>query len=365
MINIKTDSRKVKKGDIFVALPGINSNGNEYIDKAIENGASTIVCETGEYKVETIHTDNPRNYLLNYLKEHYQSIMNKMMFVGITGTNGKTTSSFLLSELCNRLGKKSAYIGTIGFYIGNEKRRNLNNTTPDICDLYELFIEACEENCECIVLEVSSQGLSYGRLDGISFDVGVFTNLTQDHLDYHKTMENYALAKQKLFYNIKENGFALINSDDSYKDYYLLDGNKNITYGFFSGDYRVIDYEMTHLGMIFTYVHNDEEVAIKTNLTGKYNISNLLTSIIILEQIGYKSEEIKKEVLHLESPSGRMEMIPYRESLIVIDYAHTPDAMTKIISTMKEDTNNSFYSWNIIVCRYYKRYERRTRKYEL
>ncbi len=343
MINIKTDSRKIKPGDTFVALKGINSNGETYIEQAIQNGASKIVCEHGEYSVQTEHVIDTRAYVTNYLKQEYSHYLKEMTLIGITGTNGKTTSAYLLSELLNRLGKKSAYIGTIGFYIGETKKEALNNTTPDICDLYELLLQAYEEECECVVLEVSSQGLSYGRLEGISFDIAIFTNLTQDHLDYHKTMENYALAKQKLFIDLKKDGLAIINYDDSYKNYFLLEQNRNITYGFDGGDYQVTNFKMNHLGMTFTYQHQNQKTQIKTNLIGKYNISNLLSCIIVLEQIGFSVEQIKQSVAYLNSPSGRMEMITYHDNLIVIDYAHTPDAMEKLISTIKEATSGNVY----------------------
>jgi len=341
MITIKTDSRKVKKGDTFVALKGINSNGDIYIEKAIENGASKIVCEKGSYSVETLNVDDPREYLLKELERMYHSYLEEMTIIGITGTNGKTTSAYLLSELLNRSGNKSAYIGTIGFYIGMERKAILNNTTPDICDLYELLLDAYDEDCKYVVLEVSSQGLSYGRLEGVPFDCAIFTNLTQDHLDYHKTMENYALAKQKLFEYLPKNGLAIINDDDAYKEYYLLPKNHNITYGFDGGDYRILDFNLNISGTVFRYKYKETISEIKTNLIGKYNIYNLLTALIVLEQLKIKID--RSFLSQLESPDGRMEMVNYHNNLIVIDYAHTPDAMEKIIGTVKDATKGNVY----------------------
>lgn len=341
MITIKTDSRKVKKGDTFVALKGINSNGDIYIEKAIENGASKIVCEKGSYSVETLNVDDPREYLLKELERMYHSYLEEMTIIGITGTNGKTTSAYLLSELLNRSGNKSAYIGTIGFYIGMERKAILNNTTPDICDLYELLLDAYDENCKYVVLEVSSQGLSYGRLERVPFDCAIFTNLTQDHLDYHKTMENYALAKQKLFEYLPKNGLAIINDDDAYKEYYLLPKNHNITYGFDGGDYRILDFNLNISGTVFRYEYKETISEIKTNLIGKYNIYNLLTALIVLEQLKIKID--RSFLSQLESPDGRMEMVNYHNNLIVIDYAHTPDAMEKIIGTVKDATKGNVY----------------------
>ncbi|MCI9233535.1 MAG: UDP-N-acetylmuramoyl-L-alanyl-D-glutamate--2,6-diaminopimelate ligase [Bacilli bacterium] len=341
MITIKTDSRKVKQGDTFVALKGINSNGDIYIEKAIENGASKIVCEKGSYSVDTLNVDDPREYLLNELKKEYNEYLKKMTIIGITGTNGKTTSAYLLSELLNRSGNKAAYIGTIGFFVGMKRMAILNNTTPDVCDLYELLLEAYEENCEYVILEVSSQGLSYGRLEGIPFDGAIFTNLTQDHLDYHKTMENYALAKQKLFQYLPFNGMAIVNYDDAYKEYYLMTKNRNITYGFNGGDYHILDFHIDLSGTTFRYKYNDCVSEITTNLIGKYNIYNLLVALIVLEQLKIRIDP--NLLLQLENPSGRMEMINYKTNLIVIDYAHTADAMEKIISTIKVATTGDVY----------------------
>ena len=231
MINIKADSRKVIPGDTFIALRGVSSDGHNYIEKAIANGATKIIAEEGSYAVETVVVPDTREYLVNYLKKNYNKYLEKMKIIGITGTNGKTTSAFLIYRALNILGMKCAYIGTLGFYIEN-KVNNLDNTTPDTLDLYNMMITAYEKECEYVVLEVSSQGLGYNRVEGFLFDYAIFTNLTQDHLDYHKTMENYALAKQQLFKKIKPTGKAIINYDDEYKNYYLLEGNNNITYGF-------------------------------------------------------------------------------------------------------------------------------------
>ena len=194
MINIKSDSRKINKGDIFVAIDGISSNGSDYIESAIKNGASKIVTKEGSFSVETINVDNPKEYLTNYLKDNYNKYLDEMTIIGITGTNGKKTSAYLIYQALNLLGKRCAYIGTIGFYM-EDKVCNLPNTSVDTCDIYDMLIKCYHDDYKCVIMEVSSQGLSYNRFDGLSFDYAIFTNLTRDHLDYHKTMENYVLAK--------------------------------------------------------------------------------------------------------------------------------------------------------------------------
>ena len=169
MINIKSDSRKVLPGDKFIALRGISSDGHDYIDRAIEMGASEIIAEEGEYSVKTTIVNDTRKYLNEYLNDKYHYIIDDMVLIGYTGTNGKTTCAYLTYEALNKLGYKCAYIGTIGFYL-DKKVRDLPNTSPDICDMYEMIIEAYEKGYKYIAIETSSQGISYGRIETLEFD---------------------------------------------------------------------------------------------------------------------------------------------------------------------------------------------------
>ena len=215
MINIKADSRKIKEGDIFIALRGFSSDGHEYIDKAISMGASKlIVMDEGDYSIPYEVVPDTRVYLTNYLKDNYGKYLDEMNIVGITGTNGKTTSAYLLYDALNKLGIKCGYIGTVGFYLKQGKVCDLPNTSPDICDLYEMIIDAYDSGYRNMVIEASSQGLVRGRLDKIPFSYAVFSNLTQDHLDEHKTMDNYAKAKRMLFDLLKEDVISILNYDD-------------------------------------------------------------------------------------------------------------------------------------------------------
>ena len=330
MINIKSDSRKIKKGDIFVAIDGISSNGSDYIESAIKNGASKIVTKEGSFSVETINVDNPKEYLTNYLKDNYNKYLDEMTIIGITGTNGKTTSAYLIYQALNLLGKRCAYIGTIGFYM-EDKVCNLPNTSVDTCDIYDMLIKCYHDDYKCVIMEVSSQGLSYNRFDGLSFDYAIFTNLTRDHLDYHKTMENYVLAKQKLFKKLKSNGIGIINNDDDYKDYFIT--NNSVSYGFNDSDYKVIDYKLlSHKTTIFIE-HNKQVYEYNSSLIGKYNIYNMLSCIVLLNKLGYGLDQIKQVISKLKNPDGRMDVIKYNNNSIVIDYAHTPDAMENIYKT--------------------------------
>ena len=330
-MNIKIDSRKVNKGDTFIALRGINNDGHKYVMDAIKNGATTVIVEEGEYSVNTVLVKDTNKYLKEYLENNYYDKISKLKLIGMTGTNGKTTTCYLIYQALNKLDKKCAYIGTLGFYLIDEKRI-LNNTTPNIYELYEMLLEAVDKNYEYVVMEVSSQGLAMGRVDTLIFDYVIFSNLTQDHLDYHSTIDNYVLEKQKLFLKTN-NSFAIINNDDKYKDYFILD-NKNITYGKTSNDYKIGNIISTIKGSSFKL--NDEEYF--TKLIGEYNIYNITVVIVLLKLL--EIDNIKEIIEELDTPNGRMDIINYKDNTVVIDYAHTPDAVEKIITNVKKLPHN-------------------------
>lgn len=334
-MNIKDDSRKIEVGDIFVDL----SNNSKYVLDAIEKGAKKVIVSSGSYEVETIVVPDTKDYLINHLKNNYYEQIKNLKLIGITGTNGKTTTAYLTWQALNKLGHKCAYIGTIGFYI-EDKIKDLSNTTPDICSMYEMLIKCIKESCEYVVMEVSSHALDLRRVEGLSFDYGVFTNLTEDHMDYHKTMENYALAKQKLFGMLKENGKGIINVDDKYHRYFLKDGY--ITYGFNKSDFQILDYSIKD-SSVFTLNINNIEHKFETKLLGKYNIYNITSVISILYNLNIDIEIIKYVVSLLNPPVGRMEVINYNTNKIIIDYAHTPDALENIITAVKSFTQGKIY----------------------
>lgn len=333
-MNIKYNSKKIQKGDTFIALK-TNNDGHKYINDAIKNGATKVVAEYGSYPVETLLVDNTKEYLVKYLYENYYQEIKDLKLIGITGTNGKTTTCMLLYNMLNMLGRKTAYIGTNGFYI-NKFIKELPNTTPEILDIYELLIEAKKEGCEFVCIEASSHGLAQNRLENLKFDYAIFTNLTHEHLGYHKTMKNYALAKQKLFTMLRNNKYAIINNDDNYKNYFILKENNNITYSLNNGNYYVKEYKITTQNNIFTVVNNNKEYTFTTKLLGKHNIYNSLASIIVLNKIGYSFEEINNVLTIVSGPKGRMENISYYNNNIIIDYAHTPDGIANVLNTAKE-----------------------------
>lgn len=336
MLNIKDDSRKVKKGDTFIALKKMN-DGHNYVKEAILNGAERVIVEHGLYDVDTIIVKDTHQYLVEYLYNNYYDKISHLKLIGMTGTNGKTTTCFLLYQALNKANIKTAYIGTIGFYL-DKKIKDLNNTTPDILELYELLLECVSNDIEYVVMEVSSQALDMHRLDGIEFEFGIFSNITQDHLDYHKSMENYIQAKRKLFEHVKNKTF--VNIDDDYSNYFMKDNT--ITYGINKSKYQLSDYSINLDGSMFKV----NEKCYKTRLIGKHNLYNVLVVIAVLSELNI--ENIDNIVKGLISPKGRMDVVKKDDNLIIVDYAHTPDAVSKIISSVKELNPNNIIT--IIGC---------------
>ena len=330
-MNLKIDSRKVKPGDTFIAIKELNGDGHNYVNDAIENGATTVIVEKGSYNVNTIVVSDTKKYLKEYLENNYYDEIKKLKLIGMTGTNGKTTTCYLIYQALNKLNKKCAYIGTLGFYLIDEKR-TLNNTTPNLYEMYNMLLECVSKEYEYVVMEVSSQGISMGRVDTLIFDYVIFSNLTQDHLDYHGTLENYVLEKQKLF-KMTNNSFAIINNDDKYKDYFILD-NKNITYGKNDSDYNIKDINSNIDGS--TFYLNDEKYF--TKLIGEYNVYNITIVTILLKLLNV--DNIADTIRNLESPTGRMEIIKKDSNTIIVDYAHTPDAVEKIITNVSKLNHN-------------------------
>lgn len=347
MLNIKTNSKKIEKGDTFVAIKGQNFDGHDYIEDAINNGAETIICEKGNYSVKTVVVKNTRVFLKEYLYTNYYEKIKDIKLIGITGTNGKTTSCYLLYQALNKLNIKTAYIGTIGFYI-EDKIIELERTTPELIDIYDMLLLCREKNIEYVVMEVSSHALDLERVDTLNFDYGIFTNLTRDHLDFHESFENYAKAKSKLFKKVKNNGYGIINVDDKNYKNIINDDTNNIYYGFNKSDFKIINYKYKDFKMFFNVSINGQKYEFETNLLGKYNIYNLMSVIIVLTKIDIHIEKIKDIISDLEYPKGRMDTIKHNNSLIIIDYAHTPDAVFNVISCVKEYTKGKIYS--IIGC---------------
>lgn len=343
MIEFETDSRKVQPGQTFVAIKGFTVDGHDYINSAIEKGATKVVVEHDvDVNIEKEIVPSTKEFIKNALVEKYSEGLKDLTILGVTGTNGKTTTCYLTYQMLNKLGIKCAYLGTIGFYYDDVKIE-LPNTTPEILTIYKLLYEAKEHGCTHIVMEVSSQSLEEERVAGLNFKSIAFTNLTQDHLDYHKSMENYLNAKLKIFNYLDKNGSVIINIDDEYGKYFMKDGYRIITLGYKdNADIRINSAKYTPTYTIINFKCADKSVndEVKTNLTSKFNVYNYLTCYALLKSIDINEGRIINRTCDIYPPKGRCEIIEVNDGVAVVDYAHTPDAVEKVINSFLELKTN-------------------------
>lgn len=337
MIKYETNSKLVKPGQIFVAICGHTVDGHDYIEEAIKNGAESLVVmhdvsSSIPYKI----VDDTEQFLIEEIPKLYKEELKKLKIIGITGTNGKTTSAYLTYQMLLKLGKKASYLGTIGYFT-KDKEITLNNTTPDIITLYKLLLDAINDNIEYFVMEVSSHSISLKRIEGLKFEVCAFTNLTQDHLDFYKTIDNYLKAKLKILDYLDDDKYILLNSDDENSKYFMNHLCK--TYGI-NGDYKIINYISHPDKTEITFSYDNKTYNVITNLTSKFNVYNYLTMLSILNSIGFSIDNILENTKDIYPPKGRCETYKVKNGYAVIDYAHTPDAVLKVISAYNELKKN-------------------------
>lgn len=336
MFKYETNSRLIKPGQTFVAIKGYTVDGHDYIEDAIKNGATAVIAQK-EVKCDVPVTvvENSAEYYQKLLVKEYKDEFKDLKLIGITGTNGKTTSAYLTYQMLLDLGKKAAYIGTIGFMCG-DYFKELPNTSPEILTTYKLLEKAKEMECEYVVMEVSNFALDQKRIEGLEFVAGAFTNLTEDHLDYHKTMENYLKAKLLLTDYIKNDGVLLVNKDDEASKKFIERFKNTKTFGYGNADYDILsdDIYPDHTDIIFKV--NEKEYKVATNLTSKFNVYNYFTMFSILHELGFKINELIEETKYLKAPKGRCETYKVKDGFAVVDYAHTPDAVLKTVTAYKE-----------------------------
>lgn len=337
MIKYETNSKLVKPGQIFVAICGHTVDGHDYIDEAIKNGAESLVVmhevnSSIPYKI----VDDTEKFLIEEIPKLYKEELKKLKIIGITGTNGKTTSAYLTYQMLLKLGKKASYLGTIGYFT-KDKEITLNNTTPDIITLYKLLLDAIADNIEYFVMEVSSHSISLKRIEGLKFEVCAFTNLTQDHLDFYKTIDNYLKAKLEILDYLDNDKYILLNSDDENSRYFMNHLYK--TYGI-NGDYKIINYISHPDKTEITFSYDNITYNVTTNLTSKFNVYNYLTMLSMLNSIGFSIDSIIENTKYIYPPKGRCETYKVKNGYAVIDYAHTPDAVLKVISAYNELKKN-------------------------
>lgn len=346
------DHRKIEEGDLFIAIVGTKVNGHKFVNDAIKNGAKAVIIteniENNFNEITVIKVEDGRKALAVISSNYYGNPSSKLKLIGITGTNGKTTSTFMVKSILESKGYKVGLIGTIANYIGY-KKINSSHTTPESLELHKLFKDMLDEGIEYCIMEVSSHSLSLDRVYGINFEYGIFTNLTRDHLDFHKTFEEYFKAKYKLFEMSKN---VIINIDDMYgeKIVELLKEDRNkkvITYSIDNNaDYRAYDEKIFSKGVEFKVLNENLKENLYCSLPGRYNIYNSLGAIIVSLEEGVQLEDIKKSLSNVMVP-GRCEIVSKNKNLdfdIIVDYAHTPDGLQNILSTAREFTNGRLIS---------------------
>ncbi len=337
-MNYEVDSRKVKKGQIFVAIKGHTVDGHDYILDAVKNGASKVIAEKEmECPVPLEVVPSSEEFLKNALKKEYVDQINTLKIIGITGTNGKTTTAYLTYQFLNEFKEKTAYMGTIGFKMPGEEIET-ENTTPDILTIYGLLLHALDKGCKTVVMEVSSHALAYERIYGLHIDIAAFTNLTEDHLDYHKTMKNYLNTKLEIIDYLSKDGKLIVNGDDEASKAFVKKYGKGIILGYNNEkyDYNIKNAEINPAETNIDFTYKNKDYNVTTNLTSKFNVYNYITALAILHAHGYKIDEIIEKTKYIKAPKGRCETHKVNKGYAVIDYAHTPDAVEKVITAYNE-----------------------------
>ncbi|ABB15729.1 UDP-N-acetylmuramoyl-L-alanyl-D-glutamate--2,6-diaminopimelate ligase [Carboxydothermus hydrogenoformans] len=342
---IEQDSRQVKPGNIFVAIKGFTADGHDFIEKVIEKKPALIVAEEerpGIFGVNHLLVKDSRQALALLARTFYGNPTEKISVIGVTGTNGKTTVTHLVTSLLESFGYKTGLIGTIYNRIG-DKILPVTNTTPDALSLQRLFAEMVKSEVSHVAMEVSSHALVQKRVLGIDFKTGVFTNLTQDHLDFHESMENYFNAKKELFKILAEQKAlpGVINKDDFYGQRILKEvAHPFVTYGIKEqADITAKNVELTNSGTAFTLCYQEEEYPVKVKLLGLFNVYNILAAVGTLLTLGFSLPDIVKNLPLLNPVPGRFELIDEGQDFaVIVDYAHTPDGLENILKSARAIT---------------------------
>ncbi|MFN3427649.1 MAG: UDP-N-acetylmuramoyl-L-alanyl-D-glutamate--2,6-diaminopimelate ligase [Candidatus Thermochlorobacter sp.] len=353
--SVAYDSRKVKNGTLFVAIKGFKTDGHLFIDKAVQGGASVVVCEElPTQRAATcvyLRVESSRKALARLAKAFYSNASDKLTIIGVTGTNGKTTTTFLIKSILDANGIKSGLIGTIEYQIGNHVIE-AERTTPEALELHEFFDKMINAGCTHCVMEVSSHSLALHRTDGIRFQVGVFTNLSRDHLDFHGTVENYFNAKKILFDRLDAQATAVTNWDDPYGKRIVSDCRATImTYSVSSeerhsmpshGDSdeitlcaKVLRYELSATSVMLTV--GGETHIHAFGLIGKFNLYNILAAYGAAAALGLSHNAIVHGISKCKGVRGRMEQIWSKDHrCAIVDYAHSPDALENVMRAIRE-----------------------------
>lgn len=348
----QVDSRKVQPGDLFVAMPGAQGHGAQFIDQAIANGAQAILTDWHDlaevsvpiYRSSSIYEDFHRVCQFFYGRPDDFATC-----IAVTGTNGKTSVTYFLETLCRMKKQKTAVLGTINYRIGDLVLQSEQQTTPSAIDLYDLFATMKRDNVEVLLCEASSHGLAQGRLDSGWFDVAIFTNLTHDHLDYHGSLDEYLKAKKTLFDGLLATSLAVINGESDYADRMVADCAASVVrYGFSpSMDVRCLSWDAHQMVVQFDA---GTPVELCHHLVGQHNIENALAVLAVAHAWGCDAKDMQ---VFLDQPlvvPGRLELYNVRERRVYIDYAHTPDALERVLKTLRNECAVEQKLWVVFGC---------------
>ena len=345
---ITYDSRRVTPGMVFVAIPGQHVDGHEFIGTAVERGASAVICERSKLipgRITKIQVADVREAMACAARTYYQHPSSKLKVIGVTGTNGKTTVAFMIKAILEAADIKTGLMGTVRYEIG-DRVIPAQRTTPESIEVQQMMAQMLKADCQACVMEVSSHALDQKRVHGVEFDVGIFTNLTRDHLDYHGTMENYFTAKKKLFASLEQgskSATSVINIDDTYGAR-LADEVQGVevqlTYGFEEKSrLRATKIELSAEGSRFVVEASERKFAVRLPLIGRHNIYNALAAIGACLALKIDVVKIQAALNALPPVSGRLEMVSAGQPFgVFVDYAHTDDALKNVLTTLRETT---------------------------
>lgn len=334
---ISFNSKEVKPGNLFVCIVGFETDGHNYAKSAVEKGAAAIICERDmtELGVSCVEVENSRLALAQVSAMFYDNPQKKLCLIGITGTNGKTTTTYLVKSVLEAMGKKVGIIGTNQNMIGSEIIPS-KHTTPDSLELMQLLSKMVESGVEYAVMEVSSHSLYLDRVTACKFDVGAFTNITQDHLDFHKTMDEYLAAKAILF---KISKVGVINADDGAADYLMKESSCDKVFCFgIDRDCQIkaSNVVLKEKGVSFDILYQGKTYDVELQIPGKFSVYNAMTALGCLVAVGISMEDAIEGLRVAKGVKGRVELVETgRDFSVIIDYAHTPDGLYNVIQTIR------------------------------
>ncbi len=357
--DVTVDSREIKRNSLFVAIKGERENGHKYIEDVIAKGASAIIVSDKDYVSDDVFikagcvkiiVQNSRLALAKVSTNFFNNPTGKLTLIGITGTKGKTTTAFYIKSILENAGFKTGLIGTIANYIGDQVI-DTKLTTPLSNTLNKLFAKMIMSGCSHCVMEVSSHSLDFNRVDYLAFDAAVFCNITSDHMDYHKTFENYFNAKKKLFDMLPKGGLAITNSDDKNGLEIVKSTKAKIsTYGKNDADYTIENINYSFLGTNFTIVHKDVKYELHTNLVGHFNAYNAASAFALFSEMGMNKELIIDGIKKTPQVPGRFEVVRGKTKTAIIDYSHTADSLQQALDAVTKISDSEHSIITVFGC---------------